>query len=61
MILSEIFSSSDKRTLIALHAKKRKKQNPIESKTTSKNSFIDVFGGMVGYSTVDQSGSVSPN
>ena len=61
MKILEIFSATDKRTLIKLHARKRKKKNPIESKTTSLGSFIDVFGGMAGYDSTSQAGTVNPD
>ena len=61
MKLFEIISASDKRTRVKLHALKRKKKNPIESKTTSLNSFIDVFGGMAGYDSTSQAGTVNPD
>lgn len=36
---------------ISFHAAKRKKNNPVASKTTRLNNFVDVFGGMAGYSS----------
>lgn len=39
----------DRKGKVLLKAKKRKENNPVRSKTTKHNSFIDVFGGMAGY------------
>lgn len=41
--------AADKLILVKFVAIKKKKNNPIKSKTTKIGSFIDVFGGMAGY------------
>ena len=52
MKLKDLFGTQ-KGGRIAFHADKRKHKNPVPSKTTKLNSFIDVFGGMAGYSAKD--------
>ena len=49
-----------KRNQILRKALLRKKTNPIPSKTTFSNSWIDVFGGMVGYGS-DKSNPIGPD
>ena len=48
--------ANDKLVGVMFKAIKRKKNNPKKSKTTKIGSFIDVFGGMAGYSTSDTDG-----
>jgi len=60
MKLSEVLSADDKLTLVKFKTTKKKKNNPIKSKTTKMNSFIDVFGSMAGYSEPRTKGSVNP-
>ena len=50
MTVNEILAD-EKLAGVKLKAVKKKKNNPIASKTTKLNSFIDVFGGMVGYTS----------
>jgi len=49
MLVNEVIAA-DKLIGIKFKARKKKKNNPAESKTTKMGSFIDVFGGMAGYS-----------
>jgi hypothetical protein len=58
-ILNET-SASDKLTLVNFKALKKKKNNPKKSKTTRKNTFIDVFGGMAGLDAPGGGGSINP-
>ena len=46
----------DKLTAVKIHAKKRKENNPKVSKNTKIKTFIDVFGGMAGYSSPNAHG-----
>ena len=61
MKLNEVISADDKSKVMAIKAKRRKKNNPKPSKTTKLNSFIDVFGGMSGYDSPEQKGTVNPS
>jgi len=62
MKLCEVMlSPEDKAMEVKFHAKRKKKNNPVKSKTTKMNSFLDVFGGMAGYSSPGGGGSVNPN
>jgi hypothetical protein len=45
----EIVGMTDKEVKTKLHTMRRKKNNPVKSRTTKLDSFIDVFGGMSGY------------
>lgn len=57
MKLCEVMlSPEDKAMEVKFHAKRKKKNNPIKSKTTKMNSFLDVFGGMAGYPTAAEVG-----
>ncbi len=48
MKVNEILTKS-KLDLVKIIAHKKKKNNPIPSKTTKLTSFIDIFGGIGGY------------
>jgi len=56
-----MLSPEDKAMEVQFIARRKKKNNPKESKTTKMNSFIDVFGGMAGYSSTRSRGSINPN
>jgi len=61
MKLCEVIHATTKRSIIDIHAKKRRKSNPKKSKTTALTSNIDVFGGMVGYDDPgSETGSINP-
>jgi len=60
MKVDEVLAADDKLTLVKFKATKKKKNNPIKSKTTKMNSFIDVFGSMVGYNEPRTKGSINP-
>lgn len=63
MKTKEIVEVTDKEVAVFLHLVKRRK-NPRKSKKQSidqKQSFIDMFGGVVGYAPPDSTGSVSPD
>lgn len=60
MKLNEVLAADDKLTVVKIKAVKKKKNDPIKSKTTKMNSFIDVFGGMAGLDKTDSAGSVNP-
>jgi len=59
-LLCEV-SAEDKIILVKIGAAKKRKNNPKKSKTTKMNSFIDVFGGMVGTPAPGSDGSVDPS
>lgn len=59
MTVNEVLAG-DKLVLVKIVAAKKKKANPLKSKTTKMNSFIDVFGGMAGIDAPGQDGSVNP-
>ena len=60
MRVDEVLAADDKLTVVKLGALKKKKNNPVKSKTTKLNSFIDVFGGMAGISEPGSNGSINP-
>jgi hypothetical protein len=61
MKLDEVLAADDKLAVVKLGALKKKKNNPVKSKTTKMNSFIDMFGGMAGYGNARSAGSINPS
>jgi len=61
MKIDEVLAADDKLSVIKIKAAKKKKANPIKSKTTKLKSFIDVFGGMAGISAPGSAGDINPS